>query len=251
MTLLHRVLPDGARVTPQELLAELRERERVPPDRPRVLVNMVASVDGRTTLGGSSRALGGPADLALLLELRTIADAVLVGGATVRAEGYARLVGAPERRERRRRAGLAEDPLAVLVSRSMDLPWEAGLFAAREQPVLVYTGRKTPPAPAVVAPVEVVRLSQPTLAAALADLWRRGVRWLLCEGGPTLNHALLAAGLVDELFLTVSPVLTGDDAAPTIAGDALPASVPSGEPLELELRWVCQAEGELYLRYTL
>lgn len=245
MTLLQRMLPDGARVTPQELMAELRERESVPEDRPRVLMVMVAGVDARTTLGGSSRALGGPADLALLLELRTIADAVLVGGATVRAEGYARLVGAPDRRERRRRGGLAEDPPAVLVSRSMDLPWDAGLFAAPEQPVLVYTGRETPPPPAVSAPVEVVRLPEPTLAAALADLRRRGVSFLLCEGGPSLNGALLAAGLVDELFLTVSPVLTGDDAARTIVNGALPG------PLDLELRWVCEADGELYLRYTL
>jgi riboflavin biosynthesis pyrimidine reductase len=93
--------------------------------------------------------------------------------------------------------------------------------------------------------VEVVRLSQPTLAAALADLRRRGVSFLLCEGGPSLNGALLAAGLVDELFLTVSPVLTGDDAARTIVNGALPG------PLDLELRWVCEADGELYLRYTL
>jgi riboflavin biosynthesis pyrimidine reductase len=245
LTVLHRVLPDGARLTPQELLAELRDHEAVPEDRPRVLVDMVASADGRATVSGSSRPLGGAADLALLLELRTIADAILIGPATVRAEGYARLVGAPERRERRVHAGLAEDPPAVLVSRSLDLPWDAGLFAAPEQPVLVYSGRTTSP-PAVAAPVEVVPLSPLTLAAALADLRGRGVRFLLCEGGPTLNRALLAAGLVDELFLTLSPVLVGDDSAPTIVGgEALP------EPAGLALRWVCHAEGELYLRYTL
>jgi riboflavin biosynthesis pyrimidine reductase len=246
LTLLHRVLPDNARLTPQELLADLREREPVPEDRPRVLVDMVSSADGRATVGGSSRVLGGAADLALLLELRTIADAVLIGGATVRAEGYARLVGAPERRERRRGAGLAEDPPAVLVSRNMDLPWDAGLFAAPEQPVLVYTSLETPAPPALVAPVEAVHLAPLTLAAALADLRRRGVRCLLCEGGPTLNRALLAAGLVDELFLTISPVLAGDRSAPTIVGgEALP------EAVDLALRWVCHVEGELYLRYTL
>lgn len=245
MTVLHRVLPDSVRLTPQELLADLREHEPVPEDRPRVLVDMVASADGRATVGGSSRALGGAADLALLLELRTIADAVLVGPATVRAEGYARLVGAPERRERRRRGGLVEDPPAVLVSRNTDLPWDAGLFAAPEQAVLVYTGRTTSP-PAVAAPVDVVHLSPLTLAAALADLRRRGMRFLLCEGGPTLNRALLAAGLVDELFLTLSPVLVGDGSAPTIVGgEALP------EPAGLTLSSVCHAEGELYLRYTL
>lgn len=244
MTVLHRALPDGARLTPLELLAGLRD-EPVPEDRPRVLVDMVASADGRAAVRGSSRPLGGPADLQLLLELRTIADAVLIGPATVRAEGYARLVGAPERRERRRRAELSEDPLAVLVSRSMDLPWDAGLFAAAEQPVLVYGGRAVT-VPAVAAPVEVVHLQPLALAAALEDLRRRGVRLLLCEGGPTLNGALLAAGLVDELFLTRCPLLTGDDAAPTIVGgDPLP------EPAGLTLRWVCHVDDELYLRYTL
>lgn len=245
MTVLHRVLPDGARLTPQELLAGMREREPVPEDRPRVLVDMVTSADGRATVRGSSRPLGGAADLELLLELRTIADAVLIGPATVRAEGYARLVGAPERRERRRRAGLAEDPPAVLMSRSMDLPWDAGLFAAAEQPVLVY-GDRTARVPAVAAPVEVVHLEPLTLAAALADLRRRGVRLLLCEGGPTLNGALLAGRLVDELFLTLCPVLVGDDSAPTIvSGEPLP------QPAGLTLSWVCHDEGELYLRYTL
>ena len=244
--ILHRVLPDGARLTPEELLADVAPQERAPADRPLVMMVMVATVDGRAAVGGSSRALGGDADLALLLELRTIADAVLVGGATVRAEGYGRLVGSEERRARRRAAGLAEDPVAVLVSRSMDLPWDAGLFAASEQPVLVYAGAGADP-PRVAAPVQLVRLEEASLAAALADLRRaRGVRSVLCEGGPTLNRALLAAGLVDELFLTLSPLLTADDRAPGIlAGGALP------EPARLALRWVCHHEDELYLRYSL
>ncbi|HYM58453.1 MAG TPA: dihydrofolate reductase family protein, partial [Solirubrobacteraceae bacterium] len=195
--ILHRVLPEDARLTPEDLLAEVAPRERAPDDRPLVMIVMVATVDGRAAVGGSSRALGGDADLALLLELRTIADAVLVGGATVRAEGYGRLVGSEERRGRRRAAGLAEDPGVVLVSRSMNLPWDAGLFAVPDQPVLVYTDAGAGAPPDVAAPVELVRLEEASLAAAMADLHRRGVRSLLCEGGPTLNRALLAAGVVD------------------------------------------------------
>jgi riboflavin biosynthesis pyrimidine reductase len=78
----------------------------------------------------------------------------------------------------------------------------------------------------------------------LADLRARGIRTLLCEGGPTLSRALLAAGAVDELFLTLSPLLVGQADAPRIVeGDDLP------EPVALELLWVLHHEGELYLRY--
>jgi riboflavin biosynthesis pyrimidine reductase len=220
-------------------------RDRAPADRPFVYVNMIATVDGRTAVDGRSAALGGEADLETLLELRTLADAVLIGTGTLHAESYDRLVRSEERRARRLAAGLAQDPLAVLISRRFDIPWEAGLFAAREQPVLIYTGVEGS-VPDVPAPVEVVRLVDPSPAAALADLRARGVRALLCEGGPTLHGALHADGLVDELFLTVTPLLTGDEAEPTvIAGGRLPV------PIGLTLRSVRQHGSELFLRYAI
>ena len=222
---LERVWPDRAAVTPAELIGP---RPEAPADRPHVAAMMVSSLDGRAAVAGSSRPLGGPCDVQLLVALRAAADAVLVGPSTVRAEGYARIA-----------------PPAVLVSRSFDLPWEAGLFAAPEQPVLVYTGRGAGEAPEVAAAVEVVRMDEPALVAVLADLRARGVEFLLCEGGPTLNRALLAAGLVDELFLTLSPVVTGDETQPAIVmGGALPAPVP------LALRSIATADEDLYLRYS-
>ncbi|HEX5618889.1 MAG TPA: dihydrofolate reductase family protein, partial [Solirubrobacteraceae bacterium] len=181
-------------------------RDRAPADRPFVYVNMIMTVDGRTALDGRSAALGGEADLETLLELRTQADAVLIGTGTLRAEGYARLVGNEERRARRVDLGLADDPLAVLISRRFDIPWDAGLFQAADQPVLIYAGVEGD-VPDVPAPVEVVALSDATPAAALADLRTRGVRAVLCEGGPTLFGTLVAAGLVDELFVTLTPLL--------------------------------------------
>jgi riboflavin biosynthesis pyrimidine reductase len=229
-----------------ELLAEVRPRERAPAGRPFVFLNMISSADGRAALDGRTDALGGDDDLELLLELRAIADAVLIGVGTLRAEGYDRLVRRPERRERRRAAGLAEDPPAVLLSRRFDVPWEAGLFQAPEQPVLVYTGPGAGEPPAVPAPVEVVRLEQPTPAAVLADLRARGVLALLCETGPTLNRALIAERLVDELFLTLAPLLTAAAEEPAIlAGPQLPA------PARLELRWALRSGAELFLRYGL
>lgn len=242
---LSRLVSDAPRPA-HELLAEVRATERASDERPFVFLNMVATADGRAAVDGRTERLGGEADLELLLELRAIADAVLIGTGTLRAEGYARLVGSPERRARRQAAGLAGDPLAVVITRSFDIPWEAGLCQAPEQPVLIYAGPDAGEPPATPAPVEVVRLEDPTPAAALADLRARGVRALLSEGGPTLARALVADGLLDELFLTVAPLLTGDPTEPTIiTGAKLP------DPAELDLVWTLQTGSELFLRYRL
>jgi riboflavin biosynthesis pyrimidine reductase len=240
--MLDRLEPARQR-PPHEWLAALRPHERAPADRPFLYLNMVETVDGRATIEGGTHELGSEIDTLMLTELRALADAVLIGSGTLRAEGYARLVGHPERVARREAAGRAPTPLAVLLSRGLDLPWEAGLFAAADQPVLVYTGSDAAP-PDVASPLELVRLPDPTPAAALRDLRARDVRALLCEGGPTLNRALLEAGLVDELFLTFSPLLTGNADAPRIVeGDDLPAHV------QLALEWVLRHDDELYLRY--
>jgi riboflavin-specific deaminase-like protein len=242
-----RLLSAGADATAPELLAEVRPRERAPQDRPFVFLNMVSTIDGRAQVRGRTGELGEDADLEMLLELRALADAVLIGTGTLRVEGYARLVGSEERRARRAAAGLAPDPPAVLLSRSLDLPWDAGLFAAPEQPVLVYTREGAEAGvPEVAAPLEIVRLPHASPAAMLADLRARGVAALLCEGGPTLNSALLNAGLVDELFLTVAPLITGEvQALRIVEGEGL------REVLRARPVWVLRARGELFLRYAL
>jgi riboflavin biosynthesis pyrimidine reductase len=215
---LERIWPDRAEVTAADLVGEAGPLR---PGQPWVTGLMVSSLDGRATLGGTSRALGGPSDLAMLVALRRRADALIVGPGTVRAEGY----------------GPLPCP-AVLVSRSFDLPWEAGLFAVPGQRVLVYTRAGHEP-PDVTADVEVVPIV--ALADVLADLRGRGVERLLREGGPTLNRALLAEGLLDELFLTLSPVVAGEDG---------PAIIAPGQPAALALRSVATADGDLYLRYS-
>src|SRR5918999_541010 len=241
---LSPLAPEPARPV-HELLAQVRPHERAPAERPFVFLNFVATADGRAALDGRTEKLGGAADLELLLELRALADAVLIGTGTLRAEGYARLVIRPERRARRAAAGLAEDPLAVVLSRGFDVPWDVGLFQSPEQPVLVYAGAPGEP-PDVPAPVEVVHLADPTPAAALADLRRRNIASLLCGGGPTLAGALVTSGLVDELFLTLTPLLTGDEDEPAIvSGGRLPA------PTGLELLWALRSGSELFLRYGL
>jgi riboflavin biosynthesis pyrimidine reductase len=242
-----RLQPAGEPVSAAQALAAARLGALAGPDRPYVFLNFVTTLDGRAALDGSTRPLGGPADLEMLLALRDVADAVLIGPGTVRAESYARLVGRAERRAARRSAGLAEDPPAVLISRRFDIPWEAGLFAAAEQPVIVYTAAgAVGDTPEVAAPVEIVELEPCTPAAALRDLRARGIRALLSEGGPTLFRGLLDAGLVDELFLTLTPVLTADHLETGIlSGPRL------GGPLRSELRWILRSEHELFLRYAI
>jgi riboflavin-specific deaminase-like protein len=205
---------------------------------------MISTVDGRAARDGRSSTIGGEADLQRLLDLRSRADAVLIGTGTLRAEGYDRLVRSAERRARRRAEGLAEDPLAVILSRRFDVPWEAGLFQAAAQPVLIYTGPDAGEPPEVPAPVEVVRLEGPGLTEMLADLHARGVGKLLSEGGPTMHGALWAAGVVDELNLTIAPVITGDADEPNIVeGGRLPHDA------ELELISIERVGSELFLRY--
>jgi riboflavin-specific deaminase-like protein len=223
---------------------EKRPQERAPDDRPFVLVNMVSTVDGRAARDGRSATIGSDADLQRMLDLRERADAVLLGTGTLRAEGYDRLMRREERRRRRVAGGLSEDPLAVILSRRFDVPWDVGLFRAPQQPVLVYTHAEAGEPPDVAAPVEVVRLRVPGLTEMLADLRARGVRALLSEGGPTMHGALHAAGVVDELYLTIAPMITGDAEEPSIVeGGRLP------EAAELELLSIDREGSELFLRY--
>ena len=246
--LFDRLLPAGKPATAVDLLAAEPPWERVQGDRPLVLVNMVATADGRITIDGRAGPIGGAGDHSMFHGLRTVVDAVLVGIGTLRVERYGRLVRLEERRARRAALGLAPDPVAVVISRTGTLPWDAPMFEAPEQRVLVVVPPHAPPFPEdLAARVERVELAAPTPAAALRVLRSGfGIRSVLCEGGPTLNRGLLADGVVDELYLTVAPLLGGgDDALRILAGDELP------EPLRMELAWVLHHGGEVFLRYRL
>ena len=236
--------------TPDEAASGLRLGELAPPHRPYLVLNMVSTLDGKASLGGRTAGIGSRADRELFHQLRTQADAVMAGAATARTERYGRMVRDPTRREKREREGLASDPLACVVSGSLAGLAELPLLAAPQQAVALVTGASGEIGP-TQATVHYVRAAREDasvggvdLAAALGTLRaEHGVRSILCEGGPTLNAELLRAGLVDELFLSVAPKLVGGAGALTIvAGAAMP------EPVELELVWVLEHEGELYLR---
>ena len=242
---LRRLLPAPGELTADELVQALHFGELAPAGRPYLAVNMVATVDGRASVLGRTAPLSSVPDRQLFHALRTRVDAVMVGAGTLRTERYGRLVRDAARREQRRAAGLAPDPLAIVVSGSMRLPADVPLLQDRDSRVVVVTASDGV-IEGCAAQVEYLRSSPVDLAAALARLrGDHGVRSILCEGGPHLNASLLAAGLIDELFLTTVPKLAGGAGALTIVADA-----PLREPLALELVWLLESAGELFARYA-
>jgi riboflavin-specific deaminase-like protein len=243
---VRRLLPDPGTTTPAEQYSGLGLVELARPDRPYVVTNFALSVDGRATIGGRSGPIGSGTDTEVLQRLRTEVDAVMVGAGTLRVERYGRIVPDPELRGRRERAaGLAPDPLAVIVTDSLDLPWDAGLFTAGFGRVLILTTSDAE-IPETATKVRVQRhTGSVDLRRAMAALREeRGVRALLCEGGPHLHAELVGAGLVDELFITRAPKLARNE------GPGLLEGVP-GQPLDLELVWLLEEDGELFARYRL
>jgi riboflavin biosynthesis pyrimidine reductase len=207
---------------------------------------MVTTLDGRATLRGRTDGISSRVDRELFLTLRTQVDAVMAGPATIGIESYGPLLRSDEHRARRERLGLEPVPLAVTVSRSMELPASAPLFQHAEARIVVLTNSDRDP-PAVPARLDVERVpgDDLDLEAALARLRdRHGVRAVLLEGGPTLLGAIVAAGALDELFLTVAPTLVGARAEIGLLEGIAPAA-----PLDLELRSVLRSEGFLFLRY--
>jgi riboflavin-specific deaminase-like protein len=240
---MRRLLPEPGPTTVREVLDDYRPWEHPHAERPRLAVNFALTLDGRAAIGGRSGPIGSDTDTAMLAGLRTRFDAVMIGAGTMRAERYGRPVGKQETRERRERIGLPHDPLMVIVSGRLDLPWDAPLFAEEGGRVLIFTSSEAEP-PEVGPSLRVVRHEgRVDLVEAMRYLRReRGIRALLCEGGPHLHGGLEAAGLVDELFLTLAPKLTGGE-APTLIEGELPIVA------DLELAWLLEEEGELFAHY--
>ena len=190
---------------------------------------MIASADGRIAVEGRSVGLGHPADRALLRELRTAADAILVGTGTLRAERYANLLD-DEQRAHRVAAGLEPEPIVATISRRLDLPGDIPLLAEPTARVQVYTEAdgEVPSQGAWVAVqrFEPGRLTMPAILEHLRT--ERGARAILCEGGPRLLRELVAADCVDDLMLTVAPMLVAGDAPTPLRGDVI--DPPAGWP---------------------
>lgn len=177
---------------------------------------MIASVDGAASLQGRSGALGGPADKSLFALLRALADVIVVGTATTRTEGYrpARLEEAV--RARRSKWGLSPVPPIAVVTQGCRLDWTSPFFTEAEQRPLVLTAASAGAAEraraAQVADVIVAGETDVDLGSAVAVLGERGHENVLAEGGPGVAIQLRAAGLLDEVCLSLSPLLVAGDA---------------------------------------
>jgi riboflavin-specific deaminase-like protein len=243
-----QLFPEPGMVEVQALLESLSVAEQATDERPYTIVNFVSSVDGRATLGERSGGLGDDGDRAMFHGLREQVDAVLTGTGTLRTERYGRILGKAERRERRAQNGLSSEPLAVIITRTGDVPTDIPLFAEPEANVVIFAPAQIDTA-ACAAQVDVVELDPGELTQTTALRRLRadyGIRTLLCEGGPTLFGALLQEEAADELFLTFAPKLAGGGRGPTItAGPEL------AQARDLDLIWVLERNGSLYLRYSM
>jgi riboflavin biosynthesis pyrimidine reductase len=221
-------------------LVELYPRNAAPTLR----VNFIASADGAATVGGLSGGLHGPGDKEIFDSLRMVCDALIVGSGTVKAENYDALRLTPEARAWRTAHGLAEFPFMVIVTRSADLNLDQLVFADAPIPPIVVTTTRAPVGK-LAGHAEVLAFGddEVDLAAAVAALHERGATQLLCEGGPHLFGALVAADLATELCLSVSPLLAGGGPGRITAG-------PSGPAREMTLRHALSRADMLFLRYA-
>lgn len=241
------ILEFGAEVS--DPLAPYLEVDRSQPQHECwVTGHMVAGLDGTAAIGGRVSSLSTRPDQDLFRRMRQIADIVMVGAETVRREGYGLVKLSEDAQAQRRRLGQPQTPPVAVVSRSLNLDWTASLFAdaPADAPTHIITCASADPerlaeaesvATVIVAGEE--RVEPQAALRALADL---GHRVVLCEGGPRWLGELVAADRLDELCLSVSPLM---------GGDLLPVSVtPEGAGIaHFKMKGIMAEESTLFLRY--
>jgi len=219
-----RLYPDTASGLTADDVAALVPGEP-PDDRPFLLVNMIATADGRATIAGRAGPIANRADYELFHALRTRVDAVMVGAETVRVESYGPM-----------------EPAAVLVTRSVNVSPEVGLLRAPDNRVIVLTPSPDGELRPTAARVEYLR--DDIVGGVRRLRTELGIRSVLSEGGPQILGDLVRAGLVDELHLVIGPMLAGGmDPLTIVTGAAL------DPPVDLRLLTVHESGGYLFLRY--
>jgi riboflavin biosynthesis pyrimidine reductase len=215
--------------------------------RPSVRLNMIVSVDGGTAWNGVSGGLGGPADKALFAVMRTLPDVVLVASGTMRAEHYGPAELPEDVQATRQERGQAPVPPIAVVSQRCAFDWDDPFFTAATARPYVITVASAADANLArareVAEVIIAGDDLVDLTVAVEELGRRGVEHVLAEGGPTLNGELAIAGLLDEVCVSLAPLLASGDAKRFLVGSAL------DELQRLRLRSILEEDDYLFLRY--
>jgi riboflavin biosynthesis pyrimidine reductase len=211
---------------------------------PWLRVNFVSSIDGAATVDGKSGGLGGEADHRVFDLLRTLCDVVLVGAGTVKTEGYGAMILDDASVGARVAAGLTPQPTFAIVSGSLDLDPTSDVFAKAPVRPIIVTAESTPANAALarVADIVVCGSSAVDPVGMVSALAERRLSRIHCEGGPSLFASLLAADVVDELCMTVSPLLVGGESG-RIANGELPG------PRAMSLEGILRSDSTLLLRY--
>jgi len=212
---------------------------------------MAMSLDGRISTRRRERmTLGTRHDRRLMDELRATNDAVIVGAGTVRHDGFPILVRDDDIRREAARRRPDPHPVNVILSRALDLPATRPIFQRKETQKLVFTTRQAPAARVrrFARLAEVIVLPRQTLSprAVLTELSKRGMKRVLLEGGGEIHYAFAREGVVDELYITITPRLIGGRGAPTILDGS---GFLNRNHIRLELISCEQIENELFVRY--
>jgi len=211
--------------------------------------NMVSTIDGAAQHDGRSQPISTATDMRIFGTLRALADVVVVGAETVRQEGYRPARARAEFAGMREAAGQGPAPAVAVVSAGLDLDFSLPLYTSPLVPTLILTGAAAAPdriAAAEKAGAQVVIAGDGVgvePARAVRALAALGHTRLLTEGGPRLLGQFVAAGVLDELCLTLSPMLTAGDAQRIAGGPSV--AVPSRFVLDALL----EEDGFLFSRY--
>jgi riboflavin-specific deaminase-like protein len=231
--------------------ASIRNRRLLP----FVSINMAMTADGKIASANRAiRSFSSRRDQEHLLELRTGADAVMCGARTLDSDKVNLSPGGPKYRRMRIRRGLAEYNLRIIVSGTGTIDPHAAIFKDRSSPIILFTTRRAPKRrlaalQRLVDEIHICGDERIDFVRSLAWLRKRWkVRRLLCEGGGELNAALFAAGLVNELNLTVCPKVFGGRAAPTIADGFIGSSLAAAT--RLRLKSIKRRGDELFLVFA-
>lgn len=219
--------------------------------RPQISINMAMSADGKiSTYRRETFSLGSAEDRYFMDLLRARADAVVVGAGTLKLDGWAMRIRHADIQRARIEKGRGPNPLNVVLSTALNLPSKREFFTHPDTEKLIITTRAAPEARVrrfkQLAETVVLPRSRIRPEDVIAVLWERGAKRVLVEGGATLNFSFFEAGLVDEIYITVTPRILGGSTAPTVVDGKgfLSTSHPHMELLS------CRRRGnEVFLRY--